>query len=317
MAFDPQAFIENQPQTFDQDRRKRTDDTGTFDPAAFLASGEPPAPQTAMAAETPGAAPAFVVSGPTGINPQAIRQATQPLIDIIPRTYQQYMAPGGAVKAGLDLLGVGTVGVPPVAAIETARAVAALPGAVRQAGQVAVDLASSVPEALRAPWMSAADKLRPEDFRRLAQLAQDQGVAGWKSFDIPDYLDDASRNTIRQIQASVPSGMQALARMAGPALRGAAKVAGPAGLAYDIYQAQPYMAQGGQELQSGAAAERMRAARRSQLNAPTPAPLTTQEAQNLYESGDQRLMDIYRQDQELASLIRRRAAEKVLAPMAP
>lgn len=100
-------------------------------------------------------------------------------------------------------------------------------------------------------------------------------------------------------------------------LRGAARVAGPAGMAYNLYEAAPYIQQGGQELASGAAQQRMRDARRSMLNAPTPAPLTRQEAENLMASGDKRMIEIYKNDAELANLIRRKAAERVMGPVAP
>jgi len=104
------------------------------------------------------------------------------------------------------------------------------------------------------------------------------------------------------------------ANVAGGLARGAARVAGPAGLAYDIYEAYPYYEQANvpQRLQSGEIPRQMQAARRMMLNAPTPAPLTRQEAQNLLASGDQRTIDIYRNDAEVANLIRRKAAQKVL-----
>jgi len=94
----------------------------------------------------------------------------------------------------------------------------------------------------------------------------------------------------------------ALSKVA-PALGAAARVAGPAGLAYSIYEASPYIQQGGQELASGQAQQRMREAQRAVLNAPTPAPLTAQEAQNLIASGDQRLINIYRNDPQVARLL--------------
>lgn len=100
-------------------------------------------------------------------------------------------------------------------------------------------------------------------------------------------------------------------------LRGAARVAGPVGLAANVYEAAPYLAQVGPALATGQPQQSMRDARRSMLNAPTPAPLTRQEAENLMASGDQRMIEIYKNDAELANLIRRKAAEKVMGPVAP
>ena len=108
-----------------------------------------------------------------------------------------------------------------------------------------------------------------------------------------------------------------VARQLGTGLvRGAARVAGPVGMAANVYEAAPYLAQVGPALATGQPQQSMRDARRSMLNAPTPAPLTRQEAQNLMASGDQRMIEIYKNDAEVANLIRRRAAERVL-PVAP
>lgn len=109
-----------------------------------------------------------------------------------------------------------------------------------------------------------------------------------------------------------------VARQLGTGLvRGAARVAGPVGLAANVYEAAPYLAQVGPALATGQPQQSMRDARRSMLNAPTPAPLTRQEAENLMASGDQRMIEIYKNDAELANLIRRKAAEKVMGPVAP
>lgn len=109
-----------------------------------------------------------------------------------------------------------------------------------------------------------------------------------------------------------------IARQLGTGLvRGAARVAGPVGLAANLYEAAPYLSQVGPALATGQPQQNMRDARRSMLNAPTPAPLTRQEAENLMASGDQRMIEIYKNDAELANLIRRKAAERVMGPVAP
>lgn len=314
MAFDPDAFVNNEK----QERRKR--ESGGFDPDAFVASGTAmAAPQGALPSEAPSVAPAFIASGPTGINVEKIKQAAQPVIDIIPKTYQQYMGPGGAVKLGVDLIGGSTVGVPPVAALETARAVKQLPGAVKEAAGIAGQTLSAVADLNKPAFDLFYDSLSTADRAALRELVDQQGPKALRNFQLPDYAarNPAVAQAFETLRGQVPGTMTQLGRIAGPVLKGAAKVAGPAGLAYDIYQAQPYMAQGGQELQSGQAAERMRQARRSTLNAPTGAPLSRQEAENLIASGDQRLINIYRNDAEIANAIRRKAAEKVLGPVAP
>jgi len=86
-----------------------------------------------------------------------------------------------------------------------------------------------------------------------------------------------------------------VAGMAGPALRGAARVAGPVGMAYNLAEAAPYLQQAdiGQRIQSGQIPQATAQARQAPLNAPTPAPLKPEEAANLLASGDQRTIDIY------------------------
>jgi hypothetical protein len=131
-------------------------------------------------------------------------------------------------------------------------------------------------------------------------------------------IPEFGANAARYIEAA-PSALQQAGRMMKPLAVGAARVAGPVGLAYDVSQAMPYLEQAevGRRTQSGEVGQMMRQARRAQLNAPTAAPLTAQEAANLVASGDQRMMQIYKEDAELKNLMRRKAAEKVLGPVAP
>jgi hypothetical protein len=131
---------------------------------------------------------------------------------------------------------------------------------------------------------------------------------------IPDFGAKAA-----QYIEAAPSMLQQAGRMVKPLAMGAARVAGPVGLAYDVSQAMPYLEQAevGRRTQSGEVGQMMRQARRAQLNAPTAAPLTAQEAANLVASGDQRMMQIYKEDAEIKNLMRRKAAEKVLGPVAP
>lgn len=307
MAFDADAFLAGD----DQDPRRRA--TTGFDPDAFISSG--PSSLNTGQQTAPEVAPAFVVPGATGINPAAVRQAAQPILDIIPRTYQQYLGPGGAIKAGVDLLGGSLVGVPPVAALETARGAMALPGAIRESLAEAGKGLSAVANLDKPAFDILFGALGPADRQALRAAVEAQGANALRSFQLPEYAAADSRvaQAFETLRGQVPSGMQQLGRVVGPALRGAAKIAGPAGLAYDIYQAQPYMAQGGQELQSGRAAQAMRGARQSMLNAPTPAPLSDQEVTNLLASGDQRMINIYGGEEALRARIRQKAAERVLA----
>lgn len=306
MAFDPDAYLAGNAAPVGQS------ESTTFDADAYV-SGTMSTPTATPEVEM--VAPAYVTSMPTGINPTAIKQTLQPVIDVLPKTYRQYMAPGGAVKGAMDILGVGTIGVPPVAAIETAKSVMQVPGAFRETMAGIGRGTSAIQDLNPQAFNTFYDALRSTDREILRAAVAEKGANALRDFAVPDYIrnNPAAAEAFNVLKGQVPGGMSQIGRVLGPAARGALKVAGPAGLAYDIYQAQPYMAEGGQQLQSGQAAQRMRQARQAPLNAPTPAPLSAQEAQNLLASGDQRLINIYRQDAELSNLIRRKAAQKVLA----
>lgn len=129
MAFDPKEYVS-------AEEKKQE-----FDPKAYLGSTESgfeavegqeiplyqgPSEFGAIAPAVTGAA----YARPTGINPAAVKQGLKPMIDIVPKTASQYMAPGGVLKGGLDLLGIGTVGVPPVASFEAMKGLAQTPEAI-------------------------------------------------------------------------------------------------------------------------------------------------------------------------------------------
>lgn len=108
--------------------------------------------------------------------------------------------------------------------------------------------------------------------------------------------------SISALGSAVKAAPGYIAGMAGPALRGAARVAGPAGMAYNMYEAYPHLQQAniGPRMQSGEVAQMSRGARQAQMSMPTPAPLSPQEAANLLMSGDQRTIDIYGGAQRLS-----------------
>jgi len=120
---------------------------------------------------------------------------------------------------------------------------------------------------------------------------------------------------------TVPTYGQQAMKVVSPLLKGAARVAGPVGMAANLYEAAPYLEKAGPELSSGAAQGRMADAQRMMLNRPTPAPLTPQEASNLLQSDDARTINIYGGRASLEALVksgvRQKAASRVLGPVAP
>lgn len=127
-------------------------------------------------------------------------------------------------------------------------------------------------------------------------------------------------NAAKYIEAT-PGMLAQAGRMVKPLAVGAARVAGPVGMAANLYEASPYLEQAGPELTSGRAQNRMAEAQRMMLSRPTPAPIRPDEASNLLASGDERTINIYggrgRLEELVKSGIRQKAASKILGPVAP
>lgn len=127
-------------------------------------------------------------------------------------------------------------------------------------------------------------------------------------------------NAAKYIDAT-PGVLAQAGRMVRPLAVGAARVAGPVGMAANLYEAAPYLEQAGPELSSGRAQNRIAEAQQVLLNRPTPQPLSPQEASNLLQSDDQRTINIYGGRAHLEALVksglRQKAASRVLGPVAP
>jgi len=127
-------------------------------------------------------------------------------------------------------------------------------------------------------------------------------------------------NAAKFVEAT-PGALAQAGRLIKPLAVGAARVAGPIGMAANLYEAAPYLEQAGPEASSGRAQNRIAEAQRMMLSRPTPAPLSPQEASNLLQSDDQRTINIYGGRANLEALVksglRQKAASKVLGPIAP
>lgn len=289
----------------------------------YLTSQSDTAPRSEPAALAGIAAPAVTAAAyaqPTGLSQlgQDVVQAARPLtqsLQALPATYAA--APGKAVvDVGAAALGLP----PPYASVQAARGVGNMFTAAGQTVQNLGDILSRLPAGTDTQAAKFINELRPAEIQKLSQAINTQGLErAIKTFELPTYVSADARAGLAATQGAFPTGMQKLGAVAGPLARGAARVAGPVGLAYDVYEAYPYLKQAelGARSASGETANLRQQAQQRQINMPTPAPLTSQEAANLYQSGDMRLRQIYQNDAELASLIRRRAAEQVLGPIAP
>lgn len=258
--------------------------------------------------------------GPTGL-PQLARdvaQASEPLIDAAKSAAAGYAkSPGKAiVDVGAAHLGLP----PPYATYEAYQGGKNLLSAAAQTagnlGEAFGRLPPSTVEQAR-PFVEA---LKPRDITALNELINKQGLEkALKSFQAPAYLTDEARAGLAAVQGAFPSTAQKVGQAVMPFVRGAAKVAGPVGMGYNLYEAGQAArdTELGQRLAQGQAqaAEQMF---RGGMNQTYQGPqLSPQEAQNVLQSGSQRDIQYFGGQDKLSQMIRRKAAEKVLGPIAP
>ena len=106
----------------------------------------------------------------------------------------------------------------------------------------------------------------------------------------------------------VPTYGQQAMKVIAPVAKGVAKVAGPIGTAFDVYEAGQLARQTqlGERLASGQGQRAEQAFRN--MNPGYGRPISPQEAQNVMSYGSER---------DIQALIRKKAAERVLGPIAP
>jgi len=331
-AFDPDKFLTERekesdvqetaasaPSAFNPDEFLRgasggsaAQPTAPFNPDVFL--NAPTVPQEALSApvpSAPGAAPAFYYSSPTGI-PQlagdlrAAAAAAKPvMMNAAGGAMERYMAAKSA-KPLLDVIAVTTmptVGLPPVppmATYESARAAIeagkGLFAGTKEMADYLTRFPADAANTLRPAVTTFTEALSEAEYKKFKDAADKSGIEkAIKNFKLPERLVDnpAVVDALKTMKSITPPS--AAAQVAGPLARGALRLAGPAALAYDISEAYPYYEAAGApgRLASGEIRQQLGQARRAMLNAPTPAPLSPQEAANLLASGDRRLIDIY------------------------
>jgi len=356
MAFDPDEFLATST-TKEAEPEKKSG----FDVDAFLSEGtkepEPTAPAEATAgpvAPSEGSLVGAVAPAITGygMGSTGVKQLGQDVYAVTKPLAQSLMEGGRNVanvyKASpimaplADAIGMATIGIPPVAASQSAMGAydkyKALEASKNVGSQVLSQGAPSTTPVRGAPttttiepYIQMSKSATPEVSQKLTELYGAKTGGGGNNA-VRSWLNSAEG---RAAQAANPEfaakaaeylkvvpgyGTQAM-KIVSPILKGAARVAGPAGMAYNLYEAAPYLEQAGPELTSGRAKNRMVEAQQMMLNRPTPAPLSPQEASNLLQSDDQRTINIYGGRAHLESLvksgIRQKAASKVLGPVAP
>ena len=271
--------------------------------------------------------------GPTGFSGQAVKEVLDPLKTAIPQTLQTYKA--APWKAGVDLA-VGSMGLPPPYASNegiqsSVKAYQAGKESLSEASRLASQFADKADIGKYQDLWTAVKRVDPGAEKVISEIYHTQGggnaVKQWLT-TTPEgqrfLADPKTAQIAEQYIGALPSKGAQVMKAVKPVLKGAARIAGPAGLAYDIYEAAPYLEQAGPELSSGRAQDRIREAQRMMLNAPTPAPLSPTEAGNLLSSNDERTINIYggrkRLEEIVASGVRGQAASRirpVTGPVAP
>ena len=178
------------------------------------------------------------------------------------------------------------------------------------------------------PYFDMLKSAPPEVATKISEIWNTGGgnnaVKSWLNSAEGQALQKANpqfASTAAKFVEATPGMLAQAGRMVKPLAVGAARVAGPIGMAANLYEAAPYLEQAGPELSSGRAQNRIAEAQRMMLDRPTPAPITPKEASNLLASGDERTINIYggraRLDELVKSGVRQHAASKILGPVAP
>jgi hypothetical protein len=250
------------------------------------------------------ALPATYVPGPTGFNAGAVKQTLSPLVEAGKSAVTGYAK--NPLTAAVDI-GMTSMGLPPpYATVQTGKGLYNTYQGARAAVNTAQGLASAIAETpgVEKSFNKLIDALPKADALRMNELINKRGAQGLKEFidSAPDAIKALPE--AKELAGMVPSRMAQVGKVAGPALRAAGKVLGPAGLALNAYDAQQYAEASklGERLGAGQGQFAQQAFRNQALNKPTPAPLQPNEAANLLASGDQRTIQIYGGQQHLEQI---------------
>jgi len=277
------------------------------------ALGETPAIQTPPAQEfgaqqaTQMALPvaSAVVPGPTGAGQLMAdvkgAQVFQPLGQSIAGRFGEYIAkPAKAVIDAATMLTTGIPGAAPAALYDTYKAAQeAVPRMKQALGAMPLD------EKL---YSELANRLNPGELNQLGKMVEQMGgKAALEAFELPARLasDPAAVQAYNAIRSQAAAAPGIASRVAGPLLRGAAKVAGPVGLGMDIYEAGKFAqeSQLGPRLAQGQGRMAQQAFRNIAANQQYGG-LTPEQQQMLEQD-------------RIDQAIRRKAASRVLGPIAP
>jgi len=297
-------------------------------------SAEPTVDEIAMGATSP-AITGAAYAAPMNVNAGAVKQALSPMAGAIPKTLGVYTSNPLAAVADLGAVSMGLP--PPVASVQGGKSLFELPGAISEtASKISQTTSQGMPgpggrPMSIDPYQGLRDSLRQAG---AADIYDDVMRAGYAKGGNNAVLSGLQSNPkFQQLLVSnpevaaafeayggaVPSKMAQVGRVLGPVARGAARVAGPAGMAYNLYEAGQVadQTQLGQRLAQGQGQSAEQAFRGGLGMSYQGPQLSPQEAQNVLSSGSQRDIQYFGGQDKLSEMIRKKAAEKVLGPVAP
>ena len=262
-------------------------------------------------------------TGPTGIGQLAkeVSGAVSPYVkEAVSAATSGYKA-RPLLTAAVDTLGLGTVGAPVATAYNSVMGMAdqfgRAKGAAQDVGKVLSQSAliespkTGIPYPESVPAFREMQKIAPEIAQKLSEVYQKGGgnnaVKAWLASEeaVQFMKNPAFAQAAESYIGKVPGvGSQAM-KVAGPLLRGAAKVAGPVGLGMNIYDAGQYAqdSQLGPRLAQGQGRMAQQAFRNMAANQQYGGLTPEQQAMLEQDKIDQ--------------AIRRKAAQKVLGPVIP
>jgi hypothetical protein len=293
--FDPDAFLKGAPAT-PETAVKAEKPTSDFDPDAFLSATQTEQPQqkynapNAIQSAVQTAAPATYVSGPTGL-PELAKDVGQNFLKPAVQGLGTY------AKNPLNVLadiGLAHAGVPP-GAIAAKKMYDAYKTAHQVVGGLN-DMLSKLPAGTAEAARPFIEELRPADVTKLSDAIKANGLdKAIKEFQIPEYLGKEAVDSFGALKGAIPTVGQKVMGVAGPILRGASKIAGPAGLAMNAYDAAQYAqaAELGKRLANGQGGIAQQTFRNVQHNIGSQYQLQPQEAANVLASGDAATINLY------------------------
>jgi len=283
------------------------------------------------------AVPAGFIGGPTGMKElgQAVYKSAQPFVSAVgeglTKTAQVYKN-NPIMGPAADIAGTALFGVPPIAGAQSAMS---LVDKVKAGKEAATIFGQQMSQGAPKEMLNAAGELitRPETVRPyfLMKQAADPKFAEKITEAYGAKIGGGGNNAVRALLNSqegmaaryanpelakladaylkvVPTYGQQAMKVISPFAKTAGKALGPLGTAFDIYEAGQLAreTQLGERLQQGQGQRAEQAFRN--MNTQYGGPISPQEEQNVMANGSQR---------DIQALIRKKAAERVLGPVAP